>query len=136
VIVDIDGTLANHEGVRGPFQWHKVHLDRPYEVIVKWVRNLSPEYRVFIVSGRDGSSRKSTEEWLRKHDIEYEKLYMRRARDFRKDTIVKKEILDQILRTVPKESIAFVIDDRPSVVEMWRENGLRVFPARGAIDPF
>jgi hypothetical protein len=136
VIVDIDGTLANQEGLRSPFHWHKVGRDRPYEVVCRWVRHLVPDYAVFVVSGRDSVSRRDTEAWLARYGIKYDRLYMRPQRDSRADTIVKKEILDLILRQIPKEQIAFVIDDRPSVVQMWRDNGLRVFPARGAIAPF
>ena len=29
IIVDIDGTIANHEGIRSPYEWHKVNLDKP-----------------------------------------------------------------------------------------------------------
>ena len=41
-----------------------------------------------------------------------------------------------ILKYLPKEKIAFVIDDRPSVIRMWRENGLSVIPVRGACEEF
>jgi hypothetical protein len=44
--------------------------------------------------------------------------------DSRPDTIVKKEVLDDLLKNVPKEQIAFVIDDRPSVLNMWHDNGM------------
>lgn len=52
--------------------------------------------------------------------------------DRRDDTVVKKEILDLL----PKERIAFVIDDRPRVVRMWKENGLRVIPVAGQCEEF
>lgn len=46
----------------------------------------------------------------------------------------KQLILNDILKTLPKEKIAFVVDDRPNVVAMWRRNGIRVFPVRGRDD--
>ena len=31
IIVDVDGTLADMKGIRGPFEWDKVHLDKPHQ---------------------------------------------------------------------------------------------------------
>jgi predicted kinase len=168
VLVDVDGTLADHEGIRSPYDEKLVHMDRPYPVVCKWVRNLvhwgdycincfkswrsddhtpvdpclceaplpAPEYQVFIVSGRHDVCGDSTVRWLTANGVTFEHIFMRAGGDNRPDTIVKKEILDALLKHVPKEQIAFVIDDRPSVIQMWRDNGLRVIPARGAVEPF
>lgn len=140
VIVDVDGTLADHEGVRGPFDEHKVHLDKPYEVVVQWVRNLvhhdeHETYQVIVVSGRSTVCALSTDLWLRGR-ISYSALFMRNRGDRRPDTEVKQEILSALLTVVPKEQIAFVIDDRPKVIKMWKNNGLTVYPARGAVEDF
>ena len=40
IIVDVDGTLADMRGVRGPFEWDKVHLDKPHQDIIDLVRDL------------------------------------------------------------------------------------------------
>jgi predicted kinase len=161
VLVDVDGTLADHTTVRGPYDEHLVHLDKPYDVVVKWVNNLThgigckhcgrspenslhpfhhgyempPDYNVIIVSGRSTKCAVSTENWLSSR-ITYSRLFMRNRGDRRPDIEVKKEILDAILQKVPKEQIAFVIDDRPCVIRMWRENGLKVYPVRGAVEEF
>ena len=51
--------------------------------------------------------------------------YMRAENDFRKDTIVKKEMYEQMLVDGYKPKLVF--DDRPSVLRMWREiEGLQV----------
>jgi len=50
--------------------------------------------------------------------------YMRQENDYRKDTVVKAEMLDQMRRDGYDPVMAF--DDRPSVVRMWREQGLVV----------
>ena len=47
---------------------------------------------------------------------------MRKTGDFRKDSIVKKELFDENVRG--KYNIEFVLDDRNQVVEMWRSIGL------------
>ena len=45
--------------------------------------------------------------------------YMRKNGDYRPDTIVKREMYDQMLTDGYKPTIVF--DDRPSVLRMWRE---------------
>lgn len=51
--------------------------------------------------------------------------YMRAEKDYRKDTIVKREMYEQMLVDGYKPKLVF--DDRPSVLRMWREiEGLQV----------
>ncbi len=45
---------------------------------------------------------------------------LRRDEDFRSDTIIKREILQDI----DKSKILFVVEDRNRVVNMWRAEGL------------
>ncbi len=131
VIVDMDGTLADvthrlHH-IRGGRKknWKRffegMDADPPSPVVVEWVRNLSPDYEVVIVSGRPEAYGDRTIAWLRRHHIPFSHILMRRDGDHRPDHIVKQEILD----TLPKQAIAFVIDDRNSVCDMCRRNGLR-----------
>jgi predicted kinase len=96
----------------------------------------APEYSVVIVSGRHDTCGDSTVRWLMSNGITFDHIFMRRGGDNRPDTIIKQEILDAILKYVEKEQIAFVIDDRPKVIQMWKDNGLTVYPARGAVEPF
>ena len=49
---------------------------------------------------------------------------MRQDGDFRRDDIVKQEILDKY---IDKDRVLFVLDDRDQVVDMWRRNGLTCF---------
>jgi FMN phosphatase YigB (HAD superfamily) len=132
VIVDMDGTLADVSHrlhfLNGPKKnWKQFFAgmddDPPSTVVVDWVRNLSPDYEVVIVTGRPDKYHTNTESWLRKHGIEFSRIIMRRSGDHRPDYVVKKELLDEVGR----ERVAFVIDDRPSVCDMWRALGLRVY---------
>jgi predicted kinase len=131
VICDIDGTLADHTGVRGPFEEKKVLLDRPHPVVIEWLRELYKSFNILIASGRHDTCGSDTCDWLDAETAPFDYILMRRGGDNRPDYIIKKEILDEIIAAVGKENIAFVLDDRPQVVEMWRENGLRVFPVAG-----
>jgi len=106
-----------------PAFFRGMEKDAPNEVVAEWVRNLKPEYTVVILSGRPADYARQTVEWLRRHHIPFDHLLMRRAGDHRPDHIVKRELM----HTLPRERIAFVIDDRASVCRMWRQEGLRVF---------
>lgn len=139
VIFDIDGTLADCEHRRKHLpHWGKffadMHLDPVIEPVAYLARLiydhdvLLKEYTgkrgeaVLVVSARPDDYRQATENWLASNGITYDKLYMRPAGDYRKDAIVKREILQEILDDGFEPFL--VIDDRPEVVDMWREYGL------------
>lgn len=78
-------------------------------------------YHILLVSGRPITPCGiPTEEWLERHEVRYDHLFMRSGGDSRADTIVKREILDLL----PIDRIDYVLDDRSSVVQMWRGAGL------------
>ena len=132
IMVDLDGTLA--EGIggpngRGPFDWAKVGQDKPVapvlEVIRGWL-NYSKGNIVFM-SGRDEVCRVATEDWLEDLGVYgyAAQLFMRPKGDSRPDTVVKRELFEKYVE--PNWNISFVLDDRKSVVQMYREMGLFVF---------
>ena len=126
IIVDVDGTLANMSGIRGPFEWDKVHLDKPHLDVIKLVQDLESlgKYKIIITTGRDGVCEEATRKWLADHHIPFDEFFIRKAGDFRKDSIIKSEIYMDHIR--PRYDVKFVIDDRDQVVDMWRSLGLRV----------
>lgn len=136
-IFDIDGTLANVEHRRiyianKPKNWNAwnagMHLDTPNETIVTLLKCIakSAEHKVVICSGRGEEHREVTEKWLFDNQIyfgvDYQKLYMRPAKDNRKDSIVKLELLEQMRKDGYDPVLAF--DDRNQVVDAWRSAGL------------
>jgi uncharacterized HAD superfamily protein len=133
VIVDIDGTLADVQhrlhfiNGHGQKNWkqffRRMEDDTPIDIVVRWVNNLAPEYAAVIITGRPQDYRDCTERWLESHSVRYSLLLMRNAGDFRPDTIVKRELLE----SVGRELVAFAIDDRQSVCDMYRDCGVRVF---------
>jgi len=113
----------------------RVLEDKPIEVVLRWLRACKEDYYVLIVSGR--SPEKCGEEtcqWLEENNAPYDHIIMRRSNMHGPDDEEKQLILNDILKMIPKEDIAFVVDDRPSVVAMWRRNGLKVYPVRGRDD--
>lgn len=126
VLVDIDGTVADHTGVRGPYDWSKVSLDRPNRPVVDYVRLLAARMRVVFVSGRPESCRADTQEWLaRCVGVRYDALLMR-PDDQRgtRDSAVKLALFDARIRD--RYTVHSVLDDRSRVVAMWRSLGLTV----------
>jgi hypothetical protein len=59
---------------------------------------------------------------LEKHGIKAMALFMRKSGDYRKDSVVKKEIYERHIKE--DFNVEFVLDDRDQVVKMWREQGL------------
>jgi len=130
MIVDLDGTICNMKGIRTPYEWDKVGLDKPRVEIISMINGLiDEEYCPIFVSGRDAICMEDTYRWLQDcfgyllgKDFH---LFMRPEGDTRKDTIVKKEIFNKYIRG--KYNVKVVFDDRPSVSRMFRyELGLNV----------
>lgn len=128
IIVDLDGTLANRRVVngsmRGPFDWERVGEDELSLPVAAIVNNLGyAGFLIIFVSGRDECCRLETEDWLHNNVQAQGSLYMRKAGDSRKDTVVKSEIFWEHL--APKYNVFFTLDDRNSVVAMWRAMGIK-----------
>lgn len=125
IICDIDGTLAHMNGKRGPFDWNKVDRDDVDIIVADRLRkHRRLGEKIIILTGRDESCRELTTEWLNFYDIPFDEMYMRPENDYRKDSIVKKEIYDNELKNY---NVLFVYDDRNQVVDMWRGLGVKVF---------
>lgn len=126
VIFDIDGTLAHNNGKRGYFDWNNVDRDSVDEKVretLKIYKNAG--YEIIVVTGRDGSSEELTKMWLQKHKIPFDHYYTRPEGDFRKDSVVKKEIYENDIKG--NFNVLGVYDDRNQVVSMWRSLGLKCF---------
>ncbi len=129
IIVDIDGTLANCEHRRAHLDdknWPAFYGAMGDDTLNAWCEQLIGALRceltVILCSGRPEDYRRVTETWLTFHEIGYDHLFMRGTGDYRKDSIVKEEILHREI--LPKWDIVFAVDDRKQVVEMWRKNGI------------
>jgi uncharacterized HAD superfamily protein len=133
IIFDIDGTLAHMKGRierRGknaaPYADWDAHDDLVDEHVAFMVHTLANEFKIIICSGRKDSSREVTETWLKKNGIAHDEVFMRKADDNRKDSIVKREIYNRFI--APNYDVWCVYDDRDQVVDMWRNDlGLKCF---------
>lgn len=125
-LVDIDGTVAIHDGIRGHHDYDKVLLDLPNAPVIRVVQSaISGGLGIpLFVSGRPDSCRNLTRRWLNKHVTTLGGLIMRDTGDHRPDYIVKLELFDKRIRDNYDVVIAF--DDRQQVVNMYREIGITV----------
>lgn len=133
VLFDLDGTIADIEHRRGHLDGDRPHWtkfnalmgdDTPNPAIVSLYKTLwaSNAYTLIFVTGRNEGFRTVTEQWLFWNEIPFDRMLMRADKDNRADHIVKEEILDQLL--AEGATIAFTVDDRQQVVDMWRRRGI------------
>jgi predicted kinase len=132
-LVDLDGTLALMNG-RGPYDETCVIDDLPNTPVIETVRALiGRSWDPIFMSGRTDGCRADTEVWLLKHVFGsemitprlYAPLLMRAAGDTRPDSVVKLELFNAHVRD--QYNVRLVLDDRASVIKMWRSLGLTVF---------
>lgn len=137
VLFDMDATLANinhrlhhirnNDGERRhDADWdsfnEEMHKDVPNaNIVVLAILMQLCGKNIQIITGRPEKYRKKTEDWLKKHDIKYDKLLMRPDDDERSDYLVKEELFHTHFDV---RDILFVVEDRDRVVQMWRDIGL------------
>lgn len=132
VIFDIDGTLADnthrqHYLEKSPKDWDGFFSEMEGDserLMVKRVLYQFEQsgYEIILVTGRYSKYGAFTAKWLEKYNIPYHQLIMRPDEDSRPDYEVKKELYET--RIAPLFNVCLVVDDRSSVVKMWRELGL------------
>jgi predicted kinase len=133
VICDIDGTVANlnhrlHHITNGKKDWDAFFVtmneDLPIQPVIDLLGAIDLDsYGLVMCSGRPEAYRNVTTKWLVDHGLDFfDALYMRPDGDHRADTVVKLDLL----RAMREDGFDpfIVIDDRPSVVRMWRDQGL------------
>ena len=138
VIFDLDGTLAlvdkRREIAKKPngkidfdifYDPQYIELDEPNSSVIELAKMYKLNgYEIVIVSGRSDRTKEATERWLEKYGILYDRMIMRKRKNFTPDNELKERWLEKYL---DRDDIRVVVDDRQRVVDMWRRNGLDVF---------
>ena len=135
-IFDIDGTLADlshrlHHIQKTPKDWTGFFADcdrdSPIPEIVSVAQSLKNSgFMIVLITGRSSEIRNKTQDWLRVYGVPWHALYMRKAGDHREDSVVKEELLEEVLK-FSNGPVVGVFEDRQQVVDMYRSRGLRVF---------
>jgi phosphoglycolate phosphatase-like HAD superfamily hydrolase len=138
IIFDLDGTLAIIDERRekamkqnGKINWkiffsdELIKDDLPNVPVIK-TANLFHQngFKIYIFSGRSDKTSDITIQWLKKYNVPFDLLKMRKNNDTRPDEIIKKEF---VLELGILENIFLILDDREKVVKMWRSLGLECF---------
>jgi FMN phosphatase YigB (HAD superfamily) len=133
-IFDLDGTIANNDhrqhfivNPEGTKNWDAFNRNFYYDKPNHWCVHLMIamkmlEYKIIIVSGRSDEFFAGTDKWLETHGIPYDRLFMRKEKDYRPDFEIKGEIYKNEIE--PHYEISFCVDDRKQVVDYWRSIGL------------
>lgn len=137
VIFDLDGTLANNEHRKhwitvSPKNWEAWNAETMGDSLI-WQTKIAltafhkAGSRIIVCTARGEECRDLTMRWLEKYDIwqMVSQMYMRPPKDFRKDCIVKSEMLDQLRKDGYDPKMVF--DDRKQVKRMWVDRGIFVF---------
>ncbi len=132
VIFDIDGTLADNRHrqnflLESPKNWDAFFAGMEQDTPRPMVKSLVWMYEdrgfeVILVTGRYEKYGTFTTNWLTEHGIAFHHLHMRPDSDSRPDYEVKRGIYET--QIAPHFNVKLVVDDRSSVVKMWRELGL------------
>jgi phosphoglycolate phosphatase-like HAD superfamily hydrolase len=126
---DIDGTLSDpshrlHHIQKKPKDWRAFFAacdgDAPIPHMIDLAQMLPAP--VVCLSGRSDECRQLTVEWLTKHGVLIHGLFMRKAGDYRDDSVVKVELLAEA-REAGFEPI-MIFEDRKRVVDVWRKLGI------------
>lgn len=143
ILCDLDGTLCDIEHrlhfVKGETKdwksfFNGIPEDKPrQDVVDRVISEYNKGKEIIFVSARPDTYKKETMDWLTKHNLSFcITLIMRGGTDRRPDTEVKKDILNRYFKD--KSVIDYVIDDRPSVIRMWKEEGLDVVDVGSGVE--
>lgn len=145
-IFDLDGTISlNHhrahfvEGENKDWKsfFESCDKDQPNYPVIDTLRLLRKVGEIWIWSGRSEDVREKTLDWLMNNRVidnrNYRSWYrnpnrflMRKSGDYTPDHILKKQWLDN-LHCSERRRLCAVFDDRKTVVDMWRDNGVACF---------
>lgn len=143
-VFDVDGTLCDVRGIRHYVtppnrDFHRFHTASqfcpPNPEVVERVREAKARGRaVLVVTSRMARYRLLTRRWLRSCDIPFDLLRTRADDDFRKDSLVKLDILRELQLDY---DIRKAHDDNPDVIEnVWVANGIETVVVPGWDEQF
>jgi len=130
IICDLDGTLCDvqhrvEHADRGDFKAFHAALihDKPFSHIKEMLELYNcAEFEIIYLTGRPVDWMERTEYWLKEHGLNFHtELLMRPSYDSRPDPEFKQDVYCNMLA---EKDISFVLEDRLSVVQMWRSIGV------------
>lgn len=132
IICDIDGTVADcshrlHHLPNWDAFFADCEQDLPMNDTIDIILQLRKSHHIIFVSGRPEKYRVATRNWLLANRMDFNwTLHMRPDGEHCSDVLFKQRVLTQLQSEFEVE-IKGVFDDRPSVIKMWRDNGLTCY---------
>ena len=130
----IEQALLDFDGIFSPNV--PVDICEDESRYIEFIKNVEPfPHRIpkthckGVVTGRLEKHRDITVKQLAFGKLDYVKLIMRPDDNYEPDFVFKKSVLDALVEAVLKPQ--FAVDDRPSVVQMWRDNDVPCFDVGG-----
>jgi uncharacterized HAD superfamily protein len=135
IIVDLDNCISDDQWRLQTIKWHlndfgarykDYHELIPYDEFKNWhlVSCLSSE-RIIFNTARPERYRRQTMEWLARHAIEFEGLYMRPYSDINVSTVEVKESNLLLICKYTNGDIVVAYDDRQDVIAMYQHYRIR-----------
>lgn len=131
-IIDLDGCISDDrwrrhfidEAAGNPDDKYKQYhaacgKDTPANLAV--VRSLARRYTIVVFTARPIEHKEVTWEWLHKHNVPAQAMYMRPTGNHMTSVDLKQQMLLQL-----DEHVQFAIDDRSDVLEMYANNGVPI----------
>jgi acid phosphatase class B len=142
VIIDIDNTLcisnerfALAQKETGKTDWDIAHnpelieKDKPNWPMIDLAKKYKKDgFEIIILTGRPESVEKVTEEWLKKYEIEYDRLIMRNRSSHYLKAVIYKE---KAYKTLIKSDVFCAYDDEEEIIQMWNSLGIPAFKVYG-----
>lgn len=135
VIVDLDNCIAddkwripliNHQAASDFLKYHSYHMAIPGDPVAN--RHILEGHmygRIVISTSRPEMYRWLTVGWLDYHKIRYAQIFMRPKDDTTSSSAeIKRKALHAIRKQFPKCDIVMAYDDRPDVIEMYRQENI------------
>lgn len=135
VIIDIDGTIAQHTE-RDVYDFNRVDEDLPKSKVIDWIsNNIDDQTFIVFLTGRHEWCYKKTHGWILKYFMKLHPrsewvLLMKPNTDYRSSPISKRELYEKNVK--PYYDVLFAIDDMEKNTNMWkRECGLTTYLVSG-----
>ena len=138
IIVDLDGTLCNvdhrehfmQQTPKKRDEFHSACVDDPIDETVRDLVDMyaSNGYSVIILTARPSRYVAETKTWLSQYDVRYDALFMGDGVND-PDPVFKKRIYETYIK--PIYDVKLTLEDRKSVVDMWRSLGMKCLDVAG-----
>ena len=135
IILDLDNCIAddkwripliNYDAPSDFVRFHAYHMASAGDPIANYhLVEQAGEQHIAIITSRPVNYRWLTVEWLARHRIQYDFLFMReKLSEGFSSPEVKRKAVRTLVTAFGVEAITMAYDDRPDVIAMYREEGI------------